>query len=65
MWRGRKRSGRRGSRSPGTGLPQVGDPHKNSQVHFVPKHSDVALICAKDILGRNDMVRSKILYHSK
>ena len=33
--------------------------------HFVPKHSDVALICAKDILGRNDMMRSKILYHSK
>ena len=33
--------------------------------HFVPKHSDVALISAKDILGRNDMMRSKILYHSK
>ena len=43
MWRGRKRSGRRGSRSPGTGLHQVGGPHKNSPVHFVPKHSDVTL----------------------
>ena len=39
--------------------------HTKLANYFVPKHSDVALICAKDILGRNDMMRSKILYHSK